>query len=202
MPLVTSEESRKAYAERKNQVLDLLLSAKDYYAKEESADKAEIFETLYNELLNGEFSIVVVGEFSAGKSTLLNALMGERILPSFTNETTATVNFLRHSEKASNGEAGRVYYNNGDEESLKDATLATIEKFVSTRGDDVAKKVDHLDLYLDSEFLKDGVTLVDSPGLNGVADGHREITEAQILKSHASIFLFNSDHPGSKTDFE
>lgn len=153
-------------------------------------------------ILQSTFSIVVVGEFSAGKSTLLNALMGKRILPSFSNETTATVNFLRHSEKAANGEAGRVYYNNGDDESLQNATLATIEKYVSTKGEDVAKKIDHLDLYLDSEFLKDGVTLVDSPGLNGVADGHREITETQILKSHASIFLFNSDHPGSKTDFE
>lgn len=44
--------------------------------------------------------------------------------------------------------------------------------------------------------------LVDSPGLNGIAEGHREITEDQIAKSHASIFLFSSDHPGSKTDFE
>ena len=97
MSIVTSEESRKAYAERKNQVLDILLTAKNYYAEEEKTDKAEVFENLYNDLFNGEFSIVVVGEFSAGKSTLLNALMGERILPSFSNETTATVNFLRHS---------------------------------------------------------------------------------------------------------
>lgn len=55
---------------------------------------------------------------------------------------------------------------------------------------------------LDSKFLEDGVTLVDSPGLNGIAEGHKEITEQQILKSNASIFVFNSDHPGSKTDFE
>lgn len=202
MSIITAEESRKAYVERKNQVLNILEEAKKYYTDDERQDIAEVFEGLYHDLLNGEFSIVVVGEFSAGKSTLLNALMGKRILPSFSNETTATVNFLRHSDKASNGEAGRVFYNNGEQEIIKDATLATIEKYVSTKGNEVANRVEHLDLYLDSDFLKDGVTLVDSPGLNGVADGHREITEAQILKSHASIFLFNSDHPGSKTDFE
>lgn len=200
--LVSSEESRRAHAERKNQVLELLEYAKNYYLQDENEEWAQVFEKLYNDLQNGEFSIVIVGEFSAGKSTLLNALMGNRILPSFSNETTATVNFLRHSDKAIEGEAGKVFYNSGTQEIIEDVSLETIQKYVSTKGDDVAKKVDHLDLYLDSDFLKDGVTLVDSPGLNGVADGHREITEAQILKSHASIFLFNSDHPGSKTDFD
>lgn len=37
------------------------------------------------DLENGEFTIVVVGEFSAGKSTFLNALMGKKLLPSFTS---------------------------------------------------------------------------------------------------------------------
>ena len=197
-----AEKSRKEYAERKLQVLEILDNAKNYYLQDNDLEKADVFSELYKNLENGDFSIVVVGEFSAGKSTLLNALMGRRILPSFSNETTATVNFLRHAEKAQSGEVGRVYYNDGSQEVIKEATLDTIMKFVSTKGDDVANKVDHLDLYLDSDFLRDGVTLVDSPGLNGIADGHREITEAQILKSNASIFLFNSDHPGSKTDFE
>lgn len=198
--LMSSEESRKTYAERKAQVLELLDNAKKFYENDE--EKIQVFSKMYSDLENGEFSIVVVGEFSAGKSTLLNALMGEKILPSYSNETTATVNFLRHRSKGKEGEAGRVFYNDGTEIIIEDASLDTITKYVTTKGDDVAKKVEHLDLYLDSDFLCDGVTLVDSPGLNGVADGHREITEAQILKSHACIFLFNSDHPGSKTDFE
>ena len=55
---------------------------------------------------------------------------------------------------------------------------------------------------MDSKFLENNVTLVDSPGLNGVAAGHAEITKEQIQKSSASIFMFNAKQPGSKTDFE
>ena len=161
-----------------------------------------MFQSLQKNLEDGEFSIVVVGEFSAGKSTLLNALMGQKILPSFSGETTATVNFLRHKDRATQGERGKIYYKDGQTRELQDVSLDIINKYVSTKGDDVAKTIEHLDLYLDSKFLEDGVTLVDSPGLNGIAEGHKEITEQQILKSNASIFVFNSDHPGSKTDFE
>lgn len=202
MSNLSAESNRKEYNERKIEILSLLNKTIKFYEKEEMEKNKNVFKKLKYDLENGEFSIVVVGEFSAGKSTLLNALMRKRILPSFTNETTATVNFLRHKEKSKGGEAGTVYYKDGTTKNLADDNLETIQKYVTTRGEEVVSTVEHLDLYLDSEFLKDGVTLVDSPGLNGIAEGHREITEQQILKSHASIFLFSCDHPGSKTDFE
>lgn len=197
-----SEESRKIYAAKKERVLELVDKMVLFCEKEDEKSKKEAFDSLRDNLLNGEFSIVVVGEFSAGKSTLLNALMRKRILPSYTSETTATVNFLRHKDKAVEGECGKVFFRDGRIETIKDVSLDSVSQYVSTKGENVAGNVKQLDLYLDSDFLNDGVTLVDSPGLNGVADGHREITEQQILKSHASIFLFSSDHPGSKTDFE
>jgi small GTP-binding protein len=200
--VMRAEEYRIEYIRRKEEVLKLLQRAIEYYEGSEKNDATDALRTLHKNLMDGEFSIVLVGEFSSGKSTLLNALMGERILPSFTNETTATVNFLRHAEKSTHGEKGCVYYYNGSTKELDSADLDTVMKYASTKGDDVAQSVAHLDLYLDSKFLKDGVTLVDSPGLNGVAEGHKEITEQQILKSHASIFVFSSDHPGTKTDFE
>lgn len=197
-----SEIIRKSYVEKKEKILALLKKTELFYADNEDEGKVEVFQSLQKNLEDGEFSIVVVGEFSAGKSTLLNALMGQKILPSFSGETTATVNFLRHKDKADHGERGKIYYKDGQTKELQDVSLDIINKYVSTKGDDVAKTIEHLDLYLDSKFLEDGVTLVDSPGLNGIAEGHKEITEQQILKSNASIFVFSSDHPGSKTDFE
>lgn len=194
---------KQKYLENKEAVLACLQKAADFFEKSGYEEEARAIQDQAENLKNGEFTIVLVGEFSAGKSTFLNALMGERILPSFTNETTATINFLKHKNKAEDGESGCVYFYDGTKTKIEQADFETISKYVSTESsEDVAKRISHLDLYLDSKFLENNVTLVDSPGLNGVADGHREITEAQIARSSASIFLFNANQPGSYSDFE
>lgn len=196
-------QHRQEYNEKKDRVLSLLELTKQYYDKYEKKHESQVFSDIIKNVNDGEFSIVVVGEFSAGKSTFLNALMREKLLPSFTRETTATINYLRHKDRAENGEEGRVYFSDGSVEVLDKVDLNTISKYVSTESNlDVARKVEHLDLFLDSKFLEGNITLVDSPGLNGVADGHRELTEAQIEKSSASIFMFKADQPGSDTDFK
>ncbi|MDR6726181.1 GTPase SAR1 family protein [Paenibacillus amylolyticus] len=195
---------KEQYEERKRRVLALLSDSKDYYAEKGLQDQAKSFETLHQHLNEGLFSIVVVGEFSAGKSTFLNALMGDKYLPSFTSETTATVNFLRHKDAGPQGCGSAVYYSDPIREPLySDSSATTIERFVSTKSDlHVVSEIDRVELFLDSGFLQDGVMLIDSPGLNGVAEGHKEVTERQIEKSHACIFMFSAEQPGRQTDFE
>lgn len=196
-------EYKEKHMEKKNEILACLNEAKAFLCENEFEHEAEVISDGIQKLESGEFSIAVVGEFSAGKSTLLNALMGEKILPSFTDETTATVNYLRHKNLASGNECGEVVYNDGTSEKIYSADLETVSKFVCTTSDvDVAKNVDHLDLYLDSKFLEGNVTLVDTPGLNGIAEGHKEITMDQIERSSAGIFMFNANKPGSRSDFE
>lgn len=203
-----TNEYKIEYIQRKNDVMDFLNQSIQVMEALEKKDEADNLRVFYNDVEKNVFSIVVVGEFSAGKSTFLNAMMHKKALPTFSTETTATVNFLRHVTCAPNGEAGIVYYREpkGSTEVLKSLDPATIERVVSTRGDKendrVATRVDHVDLFFDSDFLTDGVTLVDSPGLNGTADHHREITEEQICRSSACIFLFNAEQPGSKSNFD
>lgn len=197
---------KEDYDVRKANVVEYLSQTIQFLeGREGMADTVAALEHYRRNVEEGLFSIVLVGEFSAGKSTFLNALMHKRILPSFTSETTATVNFLRHTSQSPNHEAGIVYYNDNRQQSIPELTLQALEKVVSTRGDTedakVAASVDHVDLFLESPLLQDGVMLVDSPGLNGVADHHREITERQIQASHASIFMFSARQPGSRTDF-
>ena len=193
---------KEEHLERKERILDSLREAETFLSGRGYQAEAESLAKQRENLESEEFSIALVGEFSAGKSTFLNALMGERLLPSFTRETTATVNFLRHKDKAAHGEAGCVYYKDNRTQSFDVADFETISRYVSTASsEDVAQNVDHLDLFLDSRFLQGNVTLVDTPGLNGVAEGHKEHTQRQIERSSAGIFLFNARQPGSESDF-
>lgn len=113
---------------------------------------------------------------------------------------------MRHTSQAPHGEAGIVYYRDGTTKTLPDLNVKTIEKFVSTRGDSVHGKisetVEKVDLFLDSKFLKDGVMLVDSPGLNGITENLEAITRRQIKESHACIFMFTAERPGTRVEFE
>lgn len=205
MQTVGADLLRESHGKRMDDILMLLGDMSSWYQtdeNEEAQTKSKAFTELREKLMTGEYTIVMVGEFSAGKSTLLNALMGENLLPAYTNETTATVNFLRHAEQATQGEKGCVHYSDEQKRFLERVDYDTIQQYVSTRGENVVSSVAHLDLFLDSEFLRDNVTLIDSPGLNGVAEGHANITNDQILESHACIFVFNATQPGSKSNFE
>ena len=196
------QEIMSIHNQRKEKVCVLLEKVSEYFSDIGDEQKSSAFLSLKQNVENGEFSIVLIGEFSAGKSTFLNALMHKKILTSFTSTTTATVNFLRHKNKSSHGENGIVYYKDGTTRKLPDISEETIAKYTSTKDKTVTSTISHVDLFLESEFLDDGVMLVDSPGLNTLEEGHKEITYTQILNSHASIFVFNSKKPGSETDFE
>lgn len=196
-------QEKLAFLERKNKVMDALKQAVDFMRTNGFEQEAITLDAQYENVKNEEFVITIVGEFSSGKSYLLNALMGEKLLPSYSGEATAAINFLRHKEKSKNNEAGCVYYTDGTTQTFDKADEKTISKYACTRaGDSIVTDIDHLDIFLNSKFLEDNVTLVDTPGLNGVKKGLANLTMQQIEKSSASIFLFNAKRPGSETDFD
>lgn len=150
---------------------------------------------------NHRFEMVVIGEFSTGKSTFINALLGKNVLPSKVTPTTATINFIRHINDGPKKEVAVVNYNDG---RIEEVAFDQLDEYVTemSKNVEVSTEIHHVDLFIDSPYLQDGVIIVDTPGLQALHEEHEKITKRQIKQSHASIFLLNMEQLGKKTEFE
>ncbi|MEK4230205.1 dynamin family protein [Solibacillus sp. FSL H8-0538] len=152
---------------------------------------------LLNQLNEKEFRITVVGEFSAGKSTFLNALIGKDILPHSVNETTATVTYIKNV-RATDSLCNKVkieFFGNKMPiitELPKDANGLT--EYVTTMAKDinVVEEVASVTIHVNFPYTDEPIVFVDTPGLNGVAKGHYERTRYEIQRAHTSIYLLHT----------
>lgn len=83
---------------REKEMLDRLGTALQRFGQDASADDLKRFHEA-REQLEGFFLLVVAGEFNSGKSTFINALLGEHVLPEGVTPTTDRINVLRHGEE-------------------------------------------------------------------------------------------------------
>ena len=78
-------------------VLESIVDEHASFADEAGVSNQRL-ESIREQLNSGELSIAVVGEINRGKSTFLNALLGEMVFPSRAMVCTAGVTVLDHGE--------------------------------------------------------------------------------------------------------
>ncbi len=204
---------KNSFAELRDGVVDLLNRAAavmenvvPHLGDESASSLPKTFQERANTVQNEEFVVVVVGEMNRGKSMLLNAMMHKQLLTMDTLECTATVNFLRYPkpEKDQSSDRVEVHFTNGKPlEKVPVEKLANYTSRLSTLGsEEVADLVDHVDVFVESRFLEDNVLLVDTPGTNTTTHNHIRITNEQIERSNAAIFLFAAGTQMTRSDRE
>ena len=83
---------------REQELLDRLAAALGRFGGDVDADDLRRFRAARDQL-TGLFLLVVAGEFNSGKSSFINALLGERVLPEGVTPTTDRINLLRHGSE-------------------------------------------------------------------------------------------------------
>jgi len=142
----------------------------------ETADLAFAVERLgLVDSLRTRFTVAIIGQMRAGKSTLLNALMGCRLAPTGVNETTATVNWFRHGE-GEQCQRFRVHWNDG---SSEDHPLSAIDAWLGRS--EQAQHTQALDFFADTPFLR-LANLVDTPGTRSVLDTHEQTVQGFLAE--------------------
>lgn len=186
-----------AKKEINKKLLDIISEVKNTKSIKSYPIYMDVLSETEEEIKNNEFKITVVGEFSSGKSTFLNAIIGKDILPHGVKETTATVTYI-HNVPTSDALCNKAIIHFSDK-SLEDKTLDigndrnALVDYVTTseRQYHVVKDIVSVDIYVHFTDVEEPIVLIDTPGMNGVADGHRDITLHEIRHSHASICLFH-----------
>lgn len=137
-------------------------------------------------------TLVVIGDFKRGKSTLINALLGEEIVTSDVTTETVTLNQLDYG--ASVNEA---VLSGNRRAVLADAELKReqLEKVIS----ELDEPVEYLQLKRPIELLKK-IRIIDTPGTGDSMKDFSEMVQKRLFQADAVIYVYNIQYPLSKTE--
>ena len=167
-------------------------------------------------LARGTFVLAVVGEFSSGKSFLLNALLGRfgyqptpsgkriaGLLATDINPSTASITELTYSAE----EAAYAHREDGTSERV---AFDRLSQFIAVAGneagavhdatkDDASAPV-RVEVRLNSPFLQRGFTVADTPGLASINPAHRRATLRFLPSADAVLYLIDTQQPFTEGD--
>lgn len=148
-------------------------------------------------LSQGRFRLMVLGDMKHGKSTLLNALLGKDLLPRAVSPTTAILTIIQYGNEMK----VTVHFKDHQTETLtfdefnKNYTIDPEEAKRHEESKEAAfPNVNYAVVEYPLEILQNGVELVDSPGLNDT-DERNQLTLEYISNCHAILFILNATKP-------
>ena len=158
----------------------------------------ESIEKLLN--IGNQLRVLMIGDLNRGKSTILNALLGESLLPMGVTATTAIPTFVKYGEQ----EKVVVHKKNGEQESLsleeykKKYTLNSkeVKSLIKKLYNNVKRKwlepLDYAELYCPIEVLSRGVEFIDTGGFN-LTEAQNQKTFDYIKECDVIFFILSAD---------
>ncbi|MBA3549095.1 MAG: dynamin family protein [Nannocystis sp.] len=144
------------------------------------------------ERLARPLTIAIMGEFSSGKSTFINALLGEAVAPMGVLPTTSTINLFRRGPSGS----ARVHYRDG---SIGTVARDEVHTFLQHLDDLEASRIRHMEIERTGPRLGEAA-VVDTPGLNALDAFHERVTREFVEEADAIIWIFSATRGGAASE--
>lgn len=135
--------------------------------------------------------VAIVGEFNAGKSSLVNALVGHAMAPVGVKPTTATLNVFRHGLPGAH-----VVYRTGRVRRLDSAQVAA---FLSTLAEDDAAAIEDVEIFMPHATLQ-RFEWIDTPGLNAAREAHERTTRAFMGTADVVVFVLSAQQAAKASE--
>ena len=148
----------------------------------------------------GRLRVAVIGQFKRGKSSLLNALLGAPVLPTGVTPVTAIPTFIEASDSA----WARIEFNSGKEPivtSTAHEIPGALERHISEAQNPHNRlDVESVAIGIRSDFLDEGIVLVDTPGVGSTFLHNTLTAEAALTECDAALFVLSADPPITETE--
>lgn len=199
-----------------NRYAELQMDLKEFYSLMQDFVKKDEFNThirkdgfnmdnieeelklLKNDVMKTECPIVIAGETGSGKSSVVNLILGEQILPSGIRASTSRVCRLKYCERF------MISTRDNKDEELDNMSLGNVKEMAETlkmlaKTND--KKICCVDIYMPVPLLQEDVMIVDTPGCGDME--RKEVANkmmSYLPNALAFVFVINVSNAGGLQD--
>lgn len=223
--MTLDQEKLNRFRVQRERLGGMLCNASEVIKDLNMSAASDNLDKLSKKVNNDSFKIQVIGSFSNGKSTFINSLLGEAVLPAYYLPTTAVINEVKYGEK----KEAILYFRNPLPEqlptSISPKALAHMQKHnmkdvpplhidyneleeyvVIPIGEDAKEMLlespyKKVELFWPLDLLKEGVEIIDSPGLED-DDTRTRVTMDYLAKADAILFVLRADQLCSRSEMD
>lgn len=183
----------KQYEQRKFALAEIIRSTQAVDTQDDSL-RSEVRE-LQARLAEDRFNLMVVGRFSRGKSTLMNALLGGNLLPTGIVPLTSAITTVRY------GSRKQVVLHFTGTGLTREAPLSLLAEYVTQQGNPGnIKQLAYAEVQFPVEILRRGMFFVDTPGLGSPIIENALTTERFLPQADAFVLVTSYESPLSEEE--
>lgn len=183
------------YAMKQREKVSLLTrmaALQSYFDSRGDTERTKKAEQLAMKLHDGEYAIAFCGHFSAGKSSIINQLVGEDILPSSPIPTSANLVKVKAGE-----DYAKVYFHL-ERPHLYPAPYNYEEVKAYCKDGD---QINAIEISYSQSVLPEGAVIMDTPGIDSTDDAHRIATESALHLADVVFYVMDYNHVQSELNF-
>lgn len=185
------------YRQRKLALAELIRESMTLAHERHDEQREGSARELLARLAEDAFQLAVVGQFSRGKSTLMNAILGGPYLPTGALPMTSVLTTVRY------GSEPRAEVRRAGSSTPLEVPLDELVRFVAQQsGERQELQIVAADVQLPAEILRFGFSFVDTPGIGSPITTNTATTEEFLPQADAVIFVTSCDAPLSEAEQE
>ena len=178
-------------------VLELTRRAAEAYARRDLAERIDRAAARH---ADREITVMVVGEFKQGKSTLVNALLNAPVCAVADDVSTVVPTIVRYGAEPT---ARAIYHGSGEGVEPTPIPFADATGLGSEQGNPGNRAgIRSLEVAIPRKLLQPGLAVVDTPGVGGLDSTHGAATTAALGMAEVIVFVSDASQPLSNSELE